>query len=139
MNSKTVKATKTRRISGIRLVSLSVIFICLFCFSADAYIEGPWLWMIASGSDIESDRLAAASNGAVTESLVAEYGVNEGDSLGDRVWTRGRIFPEVECLVWNWVCQSDNVNSVVNRTGLSNDPGLNNYTCLLYTSPSPRD
>ena len=84
--------------------------------------------MIASGGDIDSDQLAAASQGRLTENLVAAYGVNEGDSVGQLQWTRGRILPEIDCLVWQWGCYSDNVNSVVNRIGLSNDRGLNYHS-----------
>lgn len=110
------------------LVSLFVLFIGIFPLSAEAYIEGPWLWMIAKGADIDNDQLAVASKGTVTESLVAAYGVNEGDSVGQLQWTRGRIFPEIDCLFWQWGCYSDNVNRVVNRIGLSNDRGLNRHS-----------
>ena len=107
---------------------LLAFFTSLLCLSTEASIEGPWLWMIAKGGDIDSDQLAVASQGRVTESLIAAYGVNEGDPLGQLRWTRGRIFPEIACLVWRWGCYSDNVNSVVNRIGLSNDQGLNHYS-----------
>ena len=110
------------------LVSLFVVFIGIFSLSAEAYIEGPWLWMIAKGADIDNDQLAVASKGMVAESLVAAYGVNEGDSVGQLQWTRGRIFPEIDCLFWQWGCYSDNVNRVVNRIGLSNDRGLNRHS-----------
>ena len=55
--------------------------------------------MIASGEDINSDRLAVASKGTITENIVAEYGVNEGDTLGQLQWTRGRIRATVDCLL----------------------------------------
>ncbi len=118
-------------------VVLSMITLCL---PIEAYIEGPWLWMIASGGDIESDQLAVASNGTFTENLVAEYGVDEGDTLGQLQWTRGQIFPEVDCLFWRWGCYSDNVNRVINRIGLSNDRGLNYHSAYaLINIISPRD
>ncbi|RKU21404.1 hypothetical protein C6500_06510 [Candidatus Poribacteria bacterium] len=104
------------------------LFVITLCSPIEAYIEGPWLWMITSGGDIDSDQLATASQGALTENLVAEYGVNEGDPLGQLQWTRGKIFPEINCLFWRWGCYSDNVNSVVNRIGLSNDRGLNYHS-----------
>ena len=53
-----------------------------------------WLWMIApteagqggqNSTDIDS--LAAASNDAVTEEMVAKNGAAEGDSVGDYDWT----------------------------------------------------
>ncbi|MDE0466506.1 MAG: dockerin type I domain-containing protein [Candidatus Poribacteria bacterium] len=118
----------------------TLVFIGTFCFSAEAYIDGPWLWMIASGADIDSDQLAAASKGKTTENLVAEYGVNEGDTVGQLPWTRGQIFPEVDCLFWRWHCRSDNVNSVVNRIGLSSDRGLDYHSAYaLINIVSVRD
>ena len=121
-------------------VSLFVLLIGIFCLSAEAYIEGPWLWMIADGANIDSDQLATASKGRITENLVAEYGVNEGDLVGALQWTRGRILPEIDCLLWNWICYSNNVNSVINRIGLSNDPGLNFHTAYaLINIVSPRE
>ena len=123
-----------------RIGIVLILFTSILCFPAEAYIEGPWLWMIASGGDIDSDQLAAASNGALTETLVATYGVNEGDSLGQLQWTRGKIFPEVNCLFWRWGCYSDNVNSVINRIGLSNDRGLNYHSAYaLINILSPRE
>ena len=96
--------------------------------------------MIASGADIDSDQLAAASKGKTTENLVAEYGVNEGDTVGQLQWTRGQIFPEVDCLFWRWHCRSDNVNSVVNRIGLSSDRGLDYHSAYaLINIVSVRD
>ena len=123
------------------LISLFTLFISILCLSADAYIDGPWLWMIASGADIDSDQLAIASDGIVTENLVATYGVNEGDAVGQLQWTRGRILPEVDCLLWRWGCYSDNVNRVINRIGLSNDRGLNYhaaYALINIFSPKAR-
>jgi hypothetical protein len=110
------------------LIGLFALFIGILCHPAAAYIEGPWLWMIASGGDIDSDQLATASQGRFTETLVAAYGVNEGDTVGKLQWTRGRILPEIDCLFWQWGCYSDNVNSVVNRIGLSDDRGLNYHS-----------
>ncbi len=122
------------------LIGLFAFFIGALCQPVAAYIEGPWLWMIAKGADIDSDPLAVASQGKLTETLVATYGVNEGDRLGQLRWTRGRIFPEVDCLVWRWGCYSDNVNSVVNRVGLSNDRGLNHHSAYaLINILSPRE
>ena len=122
------------------LIGLFALFIGALCHPVAAYIEGPWLWMIAKGGDIDSDQLAAASQGRFTETLVATYGVNEGDSLGQLQWTRGRIFPEIDCLVWRWGCYSDNVNSVINRIGLSNNRGLNHHSAYaLINILSPRE
>ena len=123
------------------MVGIYVLFIGILCHPVAAYIEGPWLWMIASGADIDSDQLAVSSKGKVTENLVAKYGINEGDTVGQLRWTRGRILPEVDCLFWQWGCYSDNVNSVINRIGLSNDRGLNYhsaYALINIFSPKAR-
>ena len=122
------------------LVAVFALFIGVLCPPVAAYIEGPWLWMIASGADIDSDQLAVASKGTITENLVAEYGVNEGNPVGQLQWTRGRILPEVDCLLWRWGCRSNNVNSVVNRIGLSSDRGLDYHSAYaLINIVSVRD
>lgn len=59
--------------------------------SDDTVLTGPWLWMVApTGAEGEAneispeiDSLAAASDGAVTETHIAENGANDGDIVGD--------------------------------------------------------
>ena len=141
MSSSKGKGKCKKRPTNCLWVILFPVFTSILCLSAEAYIEGPWLWMIASGGDIDSDQLAAASKGRLTENLVAAYGINEGDTLGQLQWTRGNIFPEIDCLFWRWGCYSDNVNSVINRIGLSNDRGLNYqsaYALINIFSPKAR-
>ena len=122
------------------LVGLYVLFIGVLCHPVPAYIEGPWLWMIASGEKVDDDQLAVASRGKLTENLVAEYGVNEGDIMGQLRWTRGQIRPTVDCLIRDWFCNSDNVNDVVNKIGLSTDRRINYHTAYaLINIVSPRD
>ena len=106
---------------------------------AAAYVEGPWLWMIAKGANIKTDYLAITSRGAITERYIAEHGINEGDALGQLRWTRGRIRPTVDCLFWILGCRSNNVNEVVNAVGLSNDRNLDYHTAYaLINVVSPR-
>lgn len=122
------------------LVGLYVLFIGVLCHPVPAYIEGPWLWMIASGEKVDDDQLAVASRGKLTENLVAEYGVNEGAIMGQLRWTRGQIRPTVDCLIRDWFCNSDNVNDVVNKIGLSTDRRINYHTAYaLINIVSPRD
>ena len=110
------------------------------CAPAAAYIEGPWLWMIAKGANIKTDYLAITSQGAITERYVAEYGINEHDTLGQLRWTRGCIRSTVDCLFWILGCRSNNVNEVVNAVGLSNDRNLDYHTAYaLINIISPRD
>ena len=95
--------------------------------TAQDYIQGPWLWMIANGADIDTDYLAVESGGTVTEAQVAQNGVDEGDHLGDLQWTRGRIYPSTHLSFWG-IRYSNNVNHVVNAIGLSTDHNLNHYS-----------
>ena len=115
------------------------------------YIQGPWLWMIAPGSDIESDQLARVSNGAITENHVATHGVNEGDTVGGLQWTRGRIplttpvCKTEQTNVFGFIvnrrsCSSDNINELVNDIGLSENSDLNHYSAYaLINIVSPRE
>ena len=120
------------------LVGVFVLFTGIFCFSTEAYIEGPWLWMIASGADIDNDQLAVASDGKVTENLVAAYGVNEGDAMGHLRWTRGRILPTVTCIL-QW-CYSNNVTDVVTKIGLNRNRWIDNHSAYaLINIRSPRE
>lgn len=78
-------------------------------------ITGPWLWMIAptqpwqgGAASTDIDSLAAASGGAVTETMIATQGANESDKVGQLAWTLGKISAT------GW----DNVNDTVTRIGL---------------------
>ena len=103
------------------------------------YIQGPWLWMIAEGSDIDADYLAAESGDVITETQVAQNGVDEGDYLSGLQWTRGQIYPSTYCTFWGG-CYSDNVNHVVNAIGLSANHDLNLYSAYaLINIISTRD
>ena len=109
------------------------------CAPAAAYVEGPWLWMIAKGANIKTDYLAITSRGAITERYIAEHGISEHDTLGQLRWTRGRIRSTVDCLFWILGCRSNNVNEVVNAVGLSNDRNLDYHTAYaLINVVSPR-
>ena len=82
-------------------------------------IEGPWLWMIvptgrlpgsiaaASGRDF----LSHVSGRKTTEKQIATQGAKEGDQVGDKVWTAGRLPRK----------GGNNINDVVNTTGLGTD------------------
>ena len=64
-------------------------------------IAGPWLWLTAPTPECfgtnevitatDTDWLAEASNGAVTEEMIAQDGAREGTTLGDVTWTSGRL------------------------------------------------
>ena len=57
-------------------------------------IEGPWLWVLLPGRELESgggDLLSAASGGTVTELAVATNGATAGAPVGDEVWASHRL------------------------------------------------
>ena len=82
-------------------------------------IRGPWLWVIvptgeksgaaAAASDV--DFLAQASDGTVTEEMVATQGAVEGDSVGKKQWKVGEISRR----------GGNNINELVNEIGLGID------------------
>ncbi len=61
-------------------------------------ITGPWLWVLIPGAQFDTfrntDLLARASGGDVTEREIATNGTREGKSLGDRVWISHKISPD---------------------------------------------
>ncbi len=102
------------------------------------YIEGPWLWMIAPGGDIDTDNLSEASEGVITEPQIAQNGVNEGDHFDTLQWTSGRLLPTTVCGIF--LCSSDNVINVVREIGLTNSRQLSQYSAYaLINISSPRD
>ena len=85
-------------------------------FTQDApKIEGPWLWIIVPTAGMSGSKAAAsgtdflrqASGGNVTELNIATQGAMEGDPLGDKVWTIGKISKR----------GGNNINELVNATG----------------------
>ncbi len=98
-------------------------------------ITGPWLWIIApteanegGANSTDLDQLEAASDGDVTEGMVASDGAAEGDVIGDLAWTAGEIADT----------GGDNVNELVNELGLGegdvNDHSV--YGLIILNSPA---
>ena len=58
-------------------------------------IEGPWLWVVLPNTRLnnDTDLLAEASGGTVTEVGVATHGATSGKSVGDSVWTSHKLPP----------------------------------------------
>ena len=94
------------------------------------YIQGPWLWMIAEGSNIDTDYLELLSDGEINEAMVSQEGIIEGETLGELRWTRGRIQPSTHCGFF--LCASNNVQHVVNATGLSTVQNLGHHTAYAF-------
>ena len=102
------------------------------------HIEGPWLWMIAPGGDIDMDNLSEASEGVITEPQIAQNGVNEGDHFNELQWTSGRLLPTKVCGIF--LCSSDNVINVVREIRLTDSHQLDQYSAYaLINISSPRD
>ena len=76
-------------------------------------IEGPWLWVTVPGERLDSntDLLAEASAGTITEQQVATHGVIQGKSVGKNLWTQGKIAPSGET---NIVDMLDEIGSETN-------------------------
>ncbi|MYA98496.1 leucine-rich repeat protein, partial [Candidatus Poribacteria bacterium] len=98
------------------------------------HIEGPWLWMIAPGGDIDIDNMSKASEGVITEAQIAQTGVNEGDHFNDLQWTSGRLLPTTVCGIL--VCSSDNVINVIREIGLTDRDQLNSYSAYALINIS---
>ena len=101
-----------------------------------AKITGPWLWMIAptetnqgGARAINVDSLAAASGGALTEANLARNGAKEGDTIGDHVWTLGRITAS----------GGNNINDLLNRIGMAQGDVNDHSSYALITLESATD
>ena len=81
----------------------------------------------ANATDVDS--LAEASDGAVTEEMVATEGANEGDAVGDLEWTLGEISET----------GGNNVNDLVNEIGLGSGDVNDHSSYALIILESPTD
>ena len=88
-------------------------------------IAGPWLWVQFPGleaNDFERDVLAGASGREVTELQVATNGAMEGQSVGDSIWTSGKI-------------KSDGWNNIGQMLGARGDASKTFYGSITLDSP----
>ena len=87
-------------------------------------IEGPWLWSMVPGPELDNntDFLAQASGGAVTELQIASYGATEGTFVGESVWTAHNISSTGD----------NNVSQMINALGWTTDEETVGY--ILYGS-----
>ena len=122
-----------RKLFSIGLSCLMTLFVITPIAHAQAKITGPWLWMIApteagrgGAHSTDIDSLAVASGGAVTEADVAANGANEGDRVGNFVWTLGQIS----------ATGSDNINDCINRIGLAAGNVDDHSSYALFTLES---
>ena len=106
-------------------------------------IEGPWLWVLVPGERLDSDTdfLAQASSGAVTELQVAANGATvgssvgsarEGSPIGSNVWFSHEIAPE----------GGENINNMLHSVGIGTDRDDRNdhviYGSVVLHSPRER-
>ncbi|MDE0016329.1 MAG: leucine-rich repeat domain-containing protein, partial [Candidatus Poribacteria bacterium] len=119
-----------RKLFSIGLACLIALFLIPHFGHAQEKITGPWLWMIAptepeqgGAESIDIDSLAVASGGAVTEADVAANGANEGDRVGNYVWTLGQIS----------ATGGDNINECLNQIGLTDGNVDNHSSYALFT------
>ena len=125
-----------RKLFTIGLTCLIALFAMTMTANAQDKITGPWLWMIApteanqgGANSTDVDSLSEASGGEVTEQMVAENGANEGDAVGDLVWTVGEIA----------ATGGNNVNDLVNEIGLGEGDVNDHSSYALITLVSASD
>ncbi|MCY4569753.1 MAG: hypothetical protein OXD49_15770 [Candidatus Poribacteria bacterium] len=125
-----------RKLFTIGFACLIALFVMAQTADAQDKITGPWLWMIApteanegGANSTDVDSLAEASGGDVTEDDVAANGANEGDAVGDLVWTLGEIADT----------GGDNVNDLVNEIGLGEGDVNDHSSYALITLESDSD
>ena len=94
-------------------------------------IVGPWLWVIVPGARLDdTDLLAKASKGKVTEVKVSTFGATEGKSVGSSVWEVHTLSPT----------GGDNINEMTDALGWGS--GSEVYDHVVYgsvTLESPRE
>ena len=94
-------------------------------------IVGPWLWAIVPGARLDdTDLLAKASKGKVTEVKVSTFGATEGKPVGDSKWLLHTLAPT----------GGDNLNEMTDALGWGS--GSEVYDHVVYgsvTLESPRE
>jgi len=99
-------------------------------------IEGPWLWITAPTTGgmcgetaTDTDWLAEASSGEVTEQMIADNGAREGDAVADKAWTVGNIAPEGD----------NNMGDLMAEIGLGDEDNTVAYGFTKLTSQGAKD
>ena len=125
-----------RKLFTIGFACLIALFVMAQTADAQDKITGPWLWMIApteagqgGAAATDVDSLAEASGGDVTEEMIANNGANEGDAVGDLVWTLGEISDT----------GGNNVNDTVTEIGLGEGDVNDHSSYALITLESDSD
>jgi len=92
-------------------------------------IEGPWLWVTVPGEGLDSntDLLAEASAGDMTEQQAATNGVLQGKSIGNNRWTQGKIAPSGDMNI------TDMLSEIGSETNSDNNRVI--YGSIILDSP----
>ena len=92
-------------------------------------IEGPWLWVTVPGEGLDSntDLLAEASAGTITEQQAATNGVVQGKSVGNNRWTQGKIAPSGDMNI------TDMLGEIGSETNSDNNHII--YGSIILDSP----
>ena len=92
-------------------------------------IEGPWLWVTVPGEGLDSntDLLAEASAGDMTEQQAATNGVLQGKSIGNNRWTQGKIAPSGDMNI------TDMLGEIGSETNSDNNRII--YGSIILDSP----
>ena len=114
-----------RKIFAVTTVICLIMFFGIIAGASAETIDigGPWLWMIGpvpffneGGADsIDFDSLDEASDGAVTEDMIANEGANVGDFVGGYQWTPWEISLDRPGLL-DWFGDG-NINDTLNAIG----------------------
>ena len=97
-------------------------------------IQGPWLWVLVPvpGGDSDAfrntDLLARASNGDITEQEIATNGAIEGKSVGDNVWFSEKISTD-----------RNNIRTMLSALGMLEEGSRLNLVYGALTLNSPRE
>ena len=97
-------------------------------------IQGPWLWVLVpvSGGDSDAfrntDLLARASHGDVTEQEIATNGATEGKAVGDNVWFSEKISTD-----------RNNIGTMLSGLSMLEVDNLPNLVYGSLTLDSPRE
>ena len=96
-------------------------------------IEGPWLWVTVPGEGLDSntDLLAEASAGAITEQQAAINGVVQGTSVGNNRWTQGKIAPSGDMNI------TDMLGEIGSETNSDNNRII--YGSIILDSPQEQN
>ncbi len=112
-----------RRLFVIGLVCLMSLSIMTLTTDAQTPVNGPYLWMIAhtvanqgGKASTDVDSLDVASDGEVTEEMVAKKGAREGDVVGDYEWTTATLPGD------------GNINAMLVNVGMVQNGDLNDIT-----------